>query len=498
MLCGGITLKGGYVFFKKTTDMMRFFPSLILLALFTSSLSSQNDVVGKWYTILDAMGTKLPVGLEIEKDAGAYAGAMTSPLQTKAKIPLASVVFDGSKLVAKEARTGVTINAVLDGKELRGIFNQANQDFPVVFTRHRPQAYPIDEGPITITARPQDPTDFPYQRIPAAFPGGAADVTLAGELTMPTSGKPKAAIVLVSGSGPQDRNAYLGSQINHSPFLVLSDYLTRLGYAVLRYDERGVGESTGDFRAATTDDFALDATAAVAYLRTLKEMDQVPIGVAGHSEGGMIAPVVASRDEALGFVVLLAAPAVSVDSLMLEQRRQVGRSMGQPDVLIRRDEPALRAAYAWIKDNPSLNQEDYVEGLYGVFEEQLKNLPEALQKSIVDPRAFNAQYVRPLSAPWMRRFIAFEPQDFLSRLNIPVLAINGLLDTQVDAMINLNAISEIMAINGNKDVTITPLLGLNHLFQPAETGAPTEYGTINVTFDPTALEAIGEWLEARF
>ena len=444
------------------------------------------------------MGTKLPVGLEIENNAGAYAGAMTSPSQTKAKIPLASVTFDGKRLTAKEAQTGVTIDAVLNGKELRGIFNQANQDFPVVFTRHRPQAFPIGDGPITITARPQDPKDFPYQRKTVTFPGGAEGVTMAGELTMPEKGKPKAAIVLVSGSGPQDRNAYLGSQINHSPFLVLSDYLTRLGYAVLRYDDRGVGESTGDFRSSTSDDFALDATAAVAYLRTLKEMKKVPIGVAGHSEGGMIAPVVASRDEELDFVILLAAPAVSIDSMMLDQRRQVGRSMGQPEILIRRDEPALRSAYAWIKDNPGLSQEDYTEGLYGVFEEQLKNLPEALRKSIVDPRAFNAQYVRPLSSPWMRRFIAFEPKDFLSRLDIPVLAINGLLDTQVDGMTNLNAIAEIMAINGNKDVTITPLLGLNHLFQPAETGSPNEYGTISTTFDATALEAIGQWLEGRF
>jgi len=434
---------------------MRLFYSLVFLALFLAPLSAQDDVSGSWYTILDAMGTKLPIGLEIENNAGAYAGAMLSPSQTKAKIRLAAVTFEGKKFSAKETQSGVTIDAILDGKELRGIFSQANQDFPIVFTRHRPQAYPIEEGPITITARPQDPKDFPYQRTPVTFTGGAEDITLAGELTLPSKGTPKAAIVLVSGSGPQDRNAYLGSQINHSPFLVLSDYLTRLGYAVLRYDERGVGESTGDFRSSTTDDFALDATAAVAHLRTLKEMKNVPIGVAGHSEGGMIAPVVASRDEALDFVILLAAPAVSIDSLMLDQRRQVGRSMGQPEILIRRDEPALRAAYAWIKDNSSLSQEDYVEGLYGVFEEQLKNLPAAL-------------------------------------------AINGLLDTQVDGMTNLNAIAEIMAINGNKDVTITPLLGLNHLFQPAETGSPTEYGTISTTFDPTALEAIGGWLEARF
>jgi len=471
---------------------------LFLFVLLLCPLTSHAQIEGNWYAILNAMGTELPVGLELKKDQGGVAGAMTSPAQTKAKISFSSLIFEDPKLTGEVAGMGASINLVLDGGELRGLFSQAGQDFPITFTRNRPRAYPVGDGPITITARPQDPRDFPYERSAVTFPGGAQDVTIAGELTLPGKGKPRAAIVLVSGSGPQDRNAYLGSQINHSPFLVLSDYLTRRGYAVLRYDDRGVGKSTGDFKTATTDDFAADATAAVAYLRTLREMAGVPLGVAGHSEGGMIAPVVAARDEELDFVILLAAPAVSIDSLMLEQRRQVGRSMGQPDFLISRDEPGLRTAYAWIKDNPDLDQEAYVDGLYDVFEAQLKNLPAALRKSIVDPRTFNAQYVAPLSNPWMRRFIAFEPKDFLQNLTIPVLAINGLKDTQVDGLTNLNAIAEIMATNGNEDVTITPLLDLNHLFQPADTGAPTEYGNIDITFDPAALEAIGSWLAARY
>lgn len=469
----------------------------LLFALTLSPFSMSAQIEGNWYAMLNAMGTKIPTGLEISKTDDGFSAIMTSPSQTKTKIP-ASISFDGQKVSLKVTMVGATFDGVLDGKQMKGIFSQASQDFPMIFHRHRPTGYPIEEGPITITSRQQEPTNFPYERMAVNYPGGAEDVTMAGELTVPSKGKPKALIVLVSGSGPQDRNAYLGSQINHSPFLVLSDYLTRQGYGVLRYDDRGVAESTGDFRTSTSDDFALDALAAVQYLRTREELKGVPIGVAGHSEGGMIAPVVAAKDEALDFVILLAGPGVAIDSLMLEQRRQVGLSMGQPEVLIRRDEPALRAAYAWIKDNPELSQEDYVAGLYEVFEAQLKNLPPALQKSIVDPKAFNAQYVRPLSAPWMRRFIAFEPQDFLQRLTIPVLAINGLKDTQVDGLMNLNAISQAMSISGNKDATVVPLLGLNHLFQPADTGSPSEYGTIETTFDPAALEVIGSWLKERY
>ena len=474
----------------------RYFLGALLLCALVSPLTAQ--VQGNWYTILDAMGTKIPIGLEISKEGTGYAGVMTSPSQTQAKIPLASVTFDGQRFQAKENRSGVTIDAVLDGKELTGLFNQANTDFPVTFTRYQPQGFPIGDGPITITARPQDPKDFPYQRKAVTFPGGAEGVTLAGELTLPATGKPRALIVLVSGSGPQDRNAYLGSQINHSPFLVLADYLTRQGYGVLRYDDRGVAESTGDFATATSADFTNDAAAAVRYLRTQKDLRKVPIGVAGHSEGGMIAPVVASQDEELDFVVLLAAPGVPIGELMLEQRRQVSRSMGIPEAITTRDEPFWRAAYAWIKDNPQLTQTEYETGLQQVFIDQIKNLPEPLQKSITDKKAFSQAYVDAVRSPWMRYFIGFDPKNFLERLTIPVLAINGLKDTQVEGVSNLNAISQALAVAGNKDATVVPLVGLNHLFQPADTGAPTEYGTIDTTFDPAALETIGEWLNERY
>lgn len=475
---------------------MKFSSLLFSLLLFSFGLSAQADITGNWYAILDAMGTKLPIGLEL---SGADAGVMTSPAQTKSKIPFSSVDFNGQKLSAKVATLGVTIDAVLNGKELKGIFNQAGQDFPITFTRFRPQGYPIEEGPVTIKARPQDPTDFPYEREAVTFPGGAEDVTLAGELTLPANGKPKALLVLVSGSGQQDRNSYLGSQINHSPFLVLSDYLTRRGFGVLRYDDRGTNESTGDLSTYTSDDVAADAAAAVAYLRTHKALKKVPIGIAGHSEGGMVAPAVAVADPEVDFLVLLAAPAVPIDTLMLDQRRRVARAMGQPEAMIARDEPALRAAYRYMKTSAELDQDVYVQGLYDIFEAQMVNLPEALRKSIKDPKAFNAQYVVPLSNPWMRRFMAYEPQENLAQLTQrPILALNGLKDTQVDGLMNLNALRQIFATNGNPNVTTMPFVNLNHLFQPADTGAPTEYGTIETTFAPEALAAIGDWLEERY
>ena len=470
---------------------------LLLTTFFCTSVLAQN-ITGDWYAILDAMGTELPLNVQISDQNGQLSGTLQSPKQSEARLPLSSISFNGQRLEFANEQLGLSYSGVLDGKELRGVFNQAQVDFKLNFYRYRPDGYPIDEGPITIRKREQDPTDFPYEREQVTFPGGADGVTLAGELTMPSKGKPKAAIVLVSGSGPQDRNSYLGSQINHSPFLVLSDYLTRQGYAVLRYDDRGVGESTGDYATATTLDFGADAGAAVKWLRAKKDLKRVPVGIAGHSEGGLIAPYVNAEVEELDFAILLAAPAVPMDSLMLEQRRLVYAAQGAPPVVIQRDEPKLRAAYAFIKESEMLDQDQYVEALYALFEREMGSLPEALRKSIKDPRAFNQQYVGPLSSPWMRRFIAMDPAPYLEKLTIPVLAINGLKDLQVPAEMNLNALSIAMARNENKDATVLPLVGLNHLFQPSETGNVQEYGTIETTFDPTALEVIGAWLSERY
>ena len=448
--------------------------------------------------MLDAMGTKLPLNVRLEGTDGQFAGSLSSPSQSKARFPFSSIEFDGQRIKFALADLGADFSGVLDGQELRGVWNQAQVDFPLTFYRYRPDGYPIEEGPITIMSRSQDPADFPYQRTPVTFASTAEGVTLAGELTLPAKGKPKAVILMLSGSGPQDRNAYLGSQINHSPFLVLSDFLTRRGYAVLRYDERGVGESTGDYAAATTLDLAEDAGAGIGFLKQNKNLKRVPVGILGHSEGGLIASILGAEREDVDFLLLLAAPGIPIDSLMLEQRRRVVAAMGMPAAMVERDEPALRAAYSFIKESGKLDQDQYVEALYALFERQMDQLPEALRKSIKDPRAFNAQYVQPLSSPWMRTFISLDPTSYLEELSVPLLAINGLKDTQVTAEENLNGISIAMARTENEDATVLPLIGLNHLFQPAENGGPQEYGTIETTFDPTALEVIGNWLDERF
>jgi pimeloyl-ACP methyl ester carboxylesterase len=303
--------------------------------------------------------------------------------------------------------------------------------------------------------------------------------------------RPHALLILVSGSGAQDRNEDLGPTINHRPFLVLSDFLTREGYGVLRYDERGVGESTGNFVQSTTADFAADAAAAVAYLSSLGDsLAGIPIGLAGHSEGGMIGPMVATEAGGLDFLVLLAAPGEPIDRLMTTQRQNIGG--GVPE-----DEAVQQAIYAYIKANRDAPDSTYRDGLTTTIRKAIPELPTDFRERITDPEAFAQPYLTAYRSPWMRYFIAFDPTPYLEQLTIPVLAINGDLDQQV-SFDNLSAIGKALERAGNEDVTLITAPKLNHLLQPAETGSPAEYGEIEITLDPSVLRSIGDWLDARY
>ncbi|MEL6356912.1 MAG: alpha/beta hydrolase, partial [Bacteroidota bacterium] len=307
----------------------------------------------------------------------------------------------------------------------------------------------------------------------------------------------KQAVILISGSGGQDRNSELGEAINHRPFLVLSDFLTREGIAVLRYDDRGIGASTGHFNSATTADFAQDAAAALSFLATHSELKNAQLGLVGHSEGGLVAPMVAAEREDVDFVVLLAAPGIPSDTLMLMQSRLIQETMGAPAALIERNLKPIRQAYAYIKGHPELDETELENGLVEIFRASIKDLPQPLQDAIQDEEAFARQQVGTLSNIWFRYFLSFDPEPYLKQLEVPMLALNGELDTQVPAQINLDAIAQHVGSSGNPDMTLVPMPRLNHLFQSAETGSPSEYGNIEETFNPAAMRIIASWILER-
>ncbi len=367
-----------------------------------------------------------------------------------------------------------------DGTRFSGTWTVPGQpEVEIEFTRTRTTAE--REG----RPRPQTPKPpFPYRTQEVTFDNPAANgVTLAGTLTLPSGTGPFPAAILVSGSGPQDRDETL---LGHKPFAVLADHLTRHGVSVLRYDDRGVGASTGDFAAATSADFATDANAAVRFLLTRPDIDREAIGLVGHSEGGMVAPIAAADNARVRFIVLLAGPGTDLMQLAQSQERLLGLSQGSSEEDLARTEPVLAQVFAAVAN--STNAEDARVRVRAAL------TPEALATLAV-PDSRKELVVHQFTNDWFRYFLQFKPAAALSRIHVPVLALNGSLDRQVPADENLTAIKAALA--HNPDVTIRKLEGLNHLFQTARTGSIGEYADITETMSPVVLRIVTEWIAVR-
>lgn len=345
-------------------------------------------------------------------------------------------------------------------------------------------------------SRPQDPKEpFNYISEAVNFTNYEADsIKLAGTLTLPKNTKKPVVAILISGSGPQNRNEEV-KQFNHRPFLVLSDYLTNHGIAVLRYDDRGIAESEGDFSKATTFDFASDVEAAIAYLKTRNDIDTSKIGLIGHSEGGLIAPMIASKNKDVAFMVLLAGLGVDGATILETQSRKAGKLAGVPQMQLDENEKLTRIIYGIIQD---YKEDDVIKAkIRQELNEFKKNNPMSILAPAITPQMIEQQ-IAIINSTWLKTFIKINTSDYLEKVTCPTLALNGSKDFQVLPKVNLEGIKNSLDKSGNKDVTIKELEGLNHLFQTAETGNMLEYGTIEETFSPKALEIIKDWILKRF
>lgn len=340
--------------------------------------------------------------------------------------------------------------------------------------------------------RPQTPEPpFPYAVELVKFANASApDVTLAGTLTIPEGAGPHPALVLVTGSGPQDRDETI---FGHKPFAVLADHLSRQGIAVLRYDDRGVGESSGEFAKATMDDFAGDTWAAVEFLRARPEIDRKRIGLLGHSEGAVVAPAVAAAHaKDIAFVVMLAGTGVTGQKVIVHQLGLILKAEGvSEDAIVRESGYAERMHAAVIASQPGQARtvlepilKEWYEGLEPTERQEVGEFEQALDQRAV-----------PFETPWMRHFLTYDPAPTLTKLKMPVLAINGELDLQVDPNQNLPPIEK--ALKKNKRAKFVRLAGLNHLFQPATTGSPNEYGSIETTLDKALLDQVASWVREQ-
>ena len=328
--------------------------------------------------------------------------------------------------------------------------------------------------------RPQNPTKpYPYKEEEVSFQNATGTATLAGTLTIPAGTGPFPAALLVAGSGPQNRDEFLAG---HRPFLVLADALARKGIAVLRYDKRGIGKSTGDFSGATTEDFAVDAEAALGFLKGRKGIAREKVGVLGHSEGGLIAPLLAGKGD-VAWIVLLATPAQTGESTMLAQSRAIAEAAGMPIAQVAQSLDVDRKAYAMVRE-----ERDAV-----VLEKKLDAM--VISSGMAEgsmPASVQAQ-IHMLSSPWFRYFLDYDPLPALKKVKCPALVLNGSKDLQVSAAENLPLIQKALEEAGDKDATVKEMPDLNHLLQHAESGTPAEYGAIEETISAEVLQLVCDW-----
>jgi hypothetical protein len=332
--------------------------------------------------------------------------------------------------------------------------------------------------------------DLPYIEEEVTYPNG--DITLAGTLTRPKNVDLPPAVILISGSGPQNRDDFM---VGLEPFKVMADYFVRRGIAVLRVDDRGIGKSTGNFASATTLDFATDVEAGFAWLKRRPDIDPNHIGLLGHSEGGLIAPIVASRNQDVAFIVLMAGPGRPGAEIVREQSALVARAAGLSEADVRANDALLTRAFKLLEKGEglsSLREEFIAVGRVG-----LNTLPAEDKAQIGSPEVLAAQQMRALESPWFRFFIGYDPAPALKQVKCPVLAVNGGLDLQVPAKSNLKAIEDALKAGKNRDVQIVELPGLNHLFQRAKTGSPAEYTSLPKEMEPRFLEVTSSWITAH-
>jgi hypothetical protein len=432
------------------------------------------DVAGSWEGVLELPGAKLRLRVHVERTAaGALAAKMDSVDQGAMGIPVDQVSFADGMLKWSISRLGASYEGKLNeaGDAIEGTMTQG---VALKLNLKRMSAADVAAAAIRRPQTPKPP--YPYKVDEVAFASKAEGVRMGGTLTIPEGAGPHPAVILISGSGAQDRDETIFS---HKPFLVLADHLTRRGIAVLRYDDRGVGKSTGSREEVTSVDFSDDAEGGLDFLAKRKEIDPKRIGFIGHSEGGVIAPMIAVRRPETAFIVLMAGTGVDGEQILYEQGQAVLKAQGATEERLAAQRSIQEKMFAIVKAERDP-------------EEAAVKLKELLGGS---PAV--EQSIRNVNSMWFRYFLTYNPQAVLERVKCPVLALNGSLDTQVVAGQNLPAIEAALNKGGNEDFEIVLLPGLNHLMQTAKTGGVPEYNQIEETIAPAALDKMASWLRQR-
>lgn len=460
-------------------SLLPFTAFLLTAVLLVPDVGAQDrpDVTGTWQDTLSVQGMQLRLVFHIEEKDDSLTATMDSPDQGAQGIPTSRLRVTDDSLTIEVASIAGQFNGKIQtsGTQIEGTWSQGGRSFPL--TLERTSATAEVEAP----DRPQEPEPpFPYTTTDVSFRNVQDDVTLAGTLTIPEGEGPHPGVVLVSGSGPQNRNAEV---MGHKLFLVLADYLTRQGIAVLRFDERGVGASTGSRDSLTTETLARDVEAAADLLASRPEVDRDRVGIYGHSEGGWIAPMVANRFDEVDFLVLVAPAGVSGGDIVVEQTVRMAEVQGaQPSALdsIRSFRSRLMGAVTQEADSATIARRI-----------------QRIVKTAGGASSTAQSLVQAYTSPWFRYFATHDPAPMYRKVDEPVLVLFGGKDLQVTPAQNLEPVRSALQASDSPSVTVRELEGLNHLMQPADTGLPGEYRQIETTMDPEALETVASWIRDR-
>lgn len=445
---------------------------VLSLLLLQSCLGYGQKFEGTWQGELKVQGIILPLVFHLDS-ASAWRGTMESPAQGSARLPVSAIHIQQDSISIAVASIGLTYNGKLvsDGW-IEGAMSQNGVTFPMRLSKA--------DHTLTTRRRPQFPEPpYSYDTLDVTFSSEYDNIKLSGTITIPRQGEKLPAVVLVTGSGPQDRD---GTIMGHKPFKVIADYLTKQGVIVLRYDERGVGASSGNYPKSTIGDFSRDVIAAIGFLQKQERADATRVGIIGHSEGALIAELIAGESSAdVGFIGLLGAPAIPIDSLMVLQAYEIGKVTGRSDEELRQVKEVNRRNFAAIKSD--LDDEHAYLQILENMSSSLPNLSDNQKNEI-----------KMMVLPAYRYFMRIDPVPFIKRIDVPVFAAFGTKDVQVPFASNLESLTDHLPKNEKHLLKVYD--GLNHLFQKAETGAVSEYIDIEETFNEQVLSDLGQWINS--
>lgn len=473
-----------------------------ILSLLISMLCFSQDITGNWEGALQIQGTEIPIVFHITKDSlGKYSATFDSPKQKAFNLACSEVILKADSIILMMQIIKGTFSGQLDKdkKIITGTWSQGGASFPLIMKKTG------DVATVKEIKRPQTPKPpFPYKSEEVEYDNADKSIHFGATFTVPLP-DPNVnyfrspvypTVLLITGSGKQDRDETI---FDHKSFAVIADHLTSQGIAVLRVDDRDIGKTTGNFNTATSADFAKDVDAGIDYLKTRSDVDTINIGLIGHSEGGMIAPLVAAKRKDVHFIVLLAGPGVKIKELMEQQSVDVAAANGISEAYLEK----YRLLYRQLVNTIIYEPDSAIafNKAVVVFNDWQKDKNTFLVKAttgVTDEKSkthFINEFVQQLNTPWFNYFFKFDPAEYLSRLSCPVLALNGEKDIQVPAKQNLDAIKRALEKSKSKNFKTIEMPGLNHLFQHCESCTVEEYAYLEETFDTETMEIIAGWIK---